>query len=386
MSKRHKAIREGMFPNQKLIRPGDVEALVHWLDQPRNHKDAVDAVAFAPDNEKDNAFIHFIVSAPEFQGWDPSMVSQAVDKANELDLMETGGEPPRGADMSHALPGEMDDMRSDAQIVQAWQDAHHDEVVDVVQFSSSPVKAIVDLLASQPEFRDWDYDRLEDAVIDQEGQESELMETMKKITLEALVAKAVKNGVKSALNEASKPKTVKITRTQLAEGVRKALRQALKENAPMAGAGSSPNAGGAMPPPGAGAGQQMSAPAMEGVSDGEGTKRGSSSFGQIPPAEELQAALDEVGGWDMTLRGSDSEAFDAAMEAAGLSYHKAYSMMQTGEGMHKVLTALMSFADNTANGEYADQGEPQDFESSELVQSAESLASSILDVLGWEWI
>jgi len=121
-------------------------------------------------------------------------------------------------------------------------------------------------------------------------------------TFESFIAEAVKKGIESALaegkgkstdksdnfdhvgkkhlkDENSKKeikKAKKITRSQLAEGVRKALRMALKET---------------------------SGYAQEGLSDGDVTKRGTSTYGNVPSPEELQAALNEQGGWDMDLKG-----------------------------------------------------------------------------------
>lgn len=110
----------------------------------------------------------------------------------------------------------------------------------------------------------------------------------------------------------------------------------------------------------------------------------SSTFGTIPSATELQEALDREGGWSMTLRGSDERVFDAAMRQARIS--NAVSLMQTGSGMRRVLSALMSYANRKANAEYRRAGKPSNFESSQDVQTAESLASNIVGVLGWEWI
>lgn len=106
----------------------------------------------------------------------------------------------------------------------------------------------------------------------------------------------------------------------------------------------------------------------EGVSDGDPV-RGRMSWGEVPMPKDLQAALDAEGGWSMTLRGSDERAFEEAVNAAGMDYGEAESMMSNGRGMHKVLTALRDYA-----LEHDD------------MDNAGSLASSILDVLGFEWI
>lgn len=258
-------IKETRLPVQ-FIKPGDIRAMVNWLDMPRNHDAAVNAIAVVPDSKRDRAFVDFLASSPAFQGWEYNQIAQAVDQANEMDLME---------------------------------------------------------------------------------------KKMKKSELKKLVSEAVKGGIQKAIQEKKTPKA-KISKSTLAEAVRKVVRSSLKEmNMP----------GGAMPPAGKPAGTAMTAPTQEGVSDG-GMKRGTSTFGQLPSPEELQAALDEQGGWSMTLRGSDARSFEAAMAKAGMDAGQAEQMMDTGEGMHKVISALMDSGDD----------------------NAEHLASSIMDVLGWEWV
>lgn len=297
------------------------------------------------------------------------------------------------------MRGAATDPKNDAKVVNAWLDSHHDDVVDAVSFTSSPVRAITNLLMGQPEFVDWEKDRIEDAVmyfndLEQETTDEDMtMGTGSKstgLTLEALIAEAVKKGIAKAITETKKPKTRKITRSQLAEGVRKALRMALKESG---------MPGGAMPAPGMGAGAPMSAPTQEGLSDGDVTKKGSSSFGQVPSPEELQAALDEQGGWSMDLKGADYFAFEYAMLVSGLGNPN----MDTGQGMHAVLTALTNAPSpeelpqemddeeisnpnsqfnkllNAWDARYGRTGE-------KIEDHAQSLASSILDVLGWEWV
>lgn len=209
------------------------------------------------------------------------------------------------------------------------------------------------------------------------------------LTLEALIAKAVKKGIASALTENKKPKIRKITRSQLAEGVRRALRMALNE-AGMPGA--------AMPAPGMGASSTMPPTQEEGLSDGDVTKRGSRTFGQVPSPEELQAALDENGGFHANLQGGDFLAFSYALEIAGVGNPN----MDTGEGMHAVLTALSNAPPpdelpDTVNDEDIDDPhshlnkilnswDARYMNSEKIEDRAQSLASSILDHLGWEWI
>lgn len=152
---------------------------------------------------------------------------------------------------------------------------------------------------------------------------------MKKVTLETLVAGAVKKGIQEARKGA--PKTFKISRKQLAEGVRKGLLKALKENAM-----SMPSEAG-MPP-------TTPAPAAP-------------NAGKIPTPEALQEMLNAGDGLEMNLVGEDSQVFDAALQEAGLNHHKAFGMMQTGKGLHEVLTALVTYAENKKNIKAAELAE-----------------------------
>lgn len=296
------------------------------------------------------------------------------------------------------MRGAATDPKNDAKVVNAWLDSHHDDVVDVVSFTSSPVRAITNLLMRQPEFVDWDKDRVEDAVmyfndLEKESTDEEMTMGTRSttgLTLEAMIAEAVKKGIASALTEGKKPKTRKITRSQLAEGVRKALRMALNEAGMI---------GGSMPAPGMGAGSTMPPTQEEGLSDGDVTKKGTSTYGQVPSPEELEAALEEIGGLDMDLQGADNIAFEYAMIVAGIGNPN----MDSGEGMHSVLAAL---SNAPAPDELPDTVDDEDIEDpnshlnkildswdirygrhgENIEDHARSIASNILDVLGWEWI
>ena len=99
----------------------------------------------------------------------------------------------------------------------------------------------------------------------------------------------------------------------------------------------------------------------------------------------------------MDLKGADSLAFDFALMVADVGYPN----MNTGEGMHKALTALANCPEPDALSDTVDQEELDDphsrlnrlldawdarYNNESIVQAAESLASGILDVLGWEWV
>lgn len=98
-------------------------------------------------------------------------------------------------------------------------------------------------------------------------------------------------------------------------------------------------------------------------------KESSSTFGVVPSPEVLQQMLDEKGGWSMELKGQDARSFKKAMGVElQMTVDEAERLMHSGEGLHKVLEALVNFG-----GEWHDE-------------NAESLASSILSVLGHTWV
>lgn len=313
-----KTVKEGMFGSSKLIRPGDLEALVNWLDLPKNYSAAVDAISFAPDAKKDDAFVDFISSSPEFQGWDRHMIAQAVDQANERDLMETGTTP---------------------------------------------------------------------APMGTEGQSVMEKKTPK---LAGLIAEAVRKGLTSALEERKKAKVTKISKTKLAEGVRKAVRMALKESG---------MPGGAMPAPGAGPVAGTAAPTQEGAGDHPTSAHGRSmTFGQMPSEEELQAAWDEAGGFDMQLQGETAMVLDLAEKLAGMPAGD----WTTLPGFIQTVKMLLSVKDP---GDYYDEdpeeyayfepklqkydaryGQSDEYLGASIPLNAERLASDMMGALGFEWI
>jgi hypothetical protein len=236
-------------------------------------------------------------------------------------------------------------------------------------------------------------------------------------SFESFIAEAVKKGIKSALAEGKGKPTdksekhdrvgkkhqkgaedkkdakkairnaKKITRSQLAEGVRKALRMALNEVG---------MPGGSLPAHGMSAGASMSAPTQEDIS-GDSSKPISGHT--IPSPEELQSALDENPGWDMDLQGADSLAFDYAMEVTQVGYPN----IQTGKGLHKILMALMQVPspDEIASSMSPEELDDPHSQLNRIIKSwdvrygrsghkieehARDLVSNILQSLGWEWV
>lgn len=94
---------------------------------------------------------------------------------------------------------------------------------------------------------------------------------------------------------------------------------------------------------------------------------------QMPSDDLLELALAD--GWHMNLKGLDAQAFQWALEKAGMDVGRAEAHMGTVDGMKRVIQALINCDD--------DHQSPQE---EKLCRQAESLASSIMDQLGFEWI
>jgi len=95
------------------------------------------------------------------------------------------------------------------------------------------------------------------------------------------------------------------------------------------------------------------------------------TWGQMPSEELWHKAM--ANGWHWKLGRSDREAFEVAMEVAGLNPHEAEAKMSTPEGMKVVVQALADC-------------QSEDPEFAGVCERAENLASSIMDNLGFEWI
>ena len=208
--------------------------------------------------------------------------------------------------------------KQDAKLVHAWLNQNQDRVAAAKESESNHLQALVDLLSSEPDFSGWDQDRIEDALLTFNHSKEQTPIFLNKegkrmkSQLEKLISEAVKKGFNSS---SSMPK---ITRNQLAEGVRKALRMVIEESG---------MPGGAMPALGNGAGSGMAITSEE-----------APSGGSVPSPDELSQALQTSGGWKMKIQGRDFLAYMYATQVAGLEHPD----MDSGEGMHAVLSALMA--------------------------------------------
>lgn len=117
--------------------------------------------------------------------------------------------------------------------------------------------------------------------------------------------------------------------------------------------------------------------------------RKSTSWGEIPSPDELYELMDGDA-FDMMLQGSDSIAFDYAMD---VSENPLAGSLEAGDGMHATLQALVNVPspDELTDEQYEDVERTLDrwydrYGDEDIVEHAQSVASSIMDVLGVEWI
>lgn len=113
------------------------------------------------------------------------------------------------------------------------------------------------------------------------------------------------------------------------------------------------------------------------------------SWGEIPDEEELDALMDEEP-FDMQLQGADSLAFEYAME---LSENPAAGNTSDANGLRATLEALVDVPkpDELSEDQYEEVESVLDawydrYGSDDIEETAWSLASSIMEVLGVEWI
>jgi hypothetical protein len=97
------------------------------------------------------------------------------------------------------------------------------------------------------------------------------------------------------------------------------------------------------------------------------------TWGQFPSREIMDRALEK--GFKMTLKGMDKIVFEEAVEHAGINRLEAPYMVNEPEGFKTIVQALVDYSDE--GGDEEDQ----------LVRdTAMSLASSMMEVIGIEWI
>jgi hypothetical protein len=97
----------------------------------------------------------------------------------------------------------------------------------------------------------------------------------------------------------------------------------------------------------------------------------SMTWGVMPSDDLFEIALAD--GWHMDLKGQDAVSFKVAMEMAGLNPEIAQKSMSTVKGMKQVIEALATCAS-------------EDPDLTDICENAQSLAGSIMEVLGFEWI
>jgi len=321
-----------------FIEPGDIKAMVGWLEIPQNREAAVDAIVFAPDARRDDAFVDFIASSPEFQGWSRAEIQNALDKADDLGLMEEEDI----MDKRKTTKGSLEKLIAEAVhkgMAKARLERH--AVRKVTRISSGHLA-------------------------------ESIRRTVKKVLREMHASEIVgytdSDGSVYCVDHMSRSEAERMGLNPIfaaEEGWEDMVCDVHdKDYAELAGNSRGIHTLGQVAGLTENRRVSKSRTLKKAYRTESASKRSSSTFGQIPSSEELQQAIDDLGGWDMELRGSDLETFVDAVEAAGMGQMKAMNLMKTGEGMARVLRALMSSED----------------------EKAEELASSILDVLGWEWV
>lgn len=117
--------------------------------------------------------------------------------------------------------------------------------------------------------------------------------------------------------------------------------------------------------------------------------RKSTSWGEIPSPDELYELMDGEA-FEMALPGADSLAFEYAMD---VSENPNAGSLKAGDGMHATLQALVDAPEpeDLTDEQYEDVEATLDrwfdrYGDESIAEHARSLASSIMDVLGVEWI
>lgn len=83
-----KAVQESFkdLNDRVLIKSGDIQGLVSWLDSSDNWEAAAKAVSMGRGNEDD--LVNFVKAHREFDDWSWGQVKDSIDQANDMNLME----------------------------------------------------------------------------------------------------------------------------------------------------------------------------------------------------------------------------------------------------------------------------------------------------------
>ena len=71
---------------ESFVRQGDLKGLVNWLESPENWEAAANAVGVSG---KEDDLVNFVKAHREFSDWSWGDVKDAIDQANEMNLMES---------------------------------------------------------------------------------------------------------------------------------------------------------------------------------------------------------------------------------------------------------------------------------------------------------
>lgn len=104
--------------------------------------------------------------------------------------------------------------------------------------------------------------------------------------------------------------------------------------------------------------------------------RTSMTFGFFPSDSFMEQALED--GFRMTLKGMDKIVFEEAIDNAGIDQSEAPHMVNEPEGFKTIVQALLDYADEDL--------EASDNRDELAKDTARSLASSMMEVIGVEWI
>lgn len=360
---------DSMGPQRKYINPGDIKSLVNWLDDPKNHHGAVDAISFAPEQRKQDAFIDFIATSPEFQGWDRGMVAQAVDKANEMDLMETKSFMFEARLRSAASKGIKEALK---EVSSPSKKKLVKKTISRSQLAEG-VKKALRLALKENSFGLMDADVV--------GWHSDEDYNICRKCIDDKTARRKGMTPISKDQEGWEMIQCDICHDHLGKTIVPGLPE--ERGRGMAGT--------QMP--------KIASAAGDDVPGIDETRHGSMSGGKMPSDEDFQASWDEAGGFDMKPQGEMSIVMDIA---AKLSPEGHLGDWTTPEGFKQVVQMLYNVPDPSdvfesdpesyshiepALRAYDERyGQKDEWLGQSIPDKAYSIASEMLDALGWEWV